>query len=249
LEEIDIAKRWIETEAPQRWRTTLRVLLSSVLKRCSRVRDYHYTYIVDRSRVKRPAENNPELARYFSERIVFSFRAGANMRTALLSQGRVELDRPPSFKRTSAGDVGHVMGGEIDIVLTSPPYFGMNDYVRSQYLTSLVYPSQDFERDLRIESGSRRMRTSAPALKGYLDDMVTAFAECRRVLRPGGFIAIFLGHSQSKLAREANVLGKLDDSLRGLGFDSIWSGERRIRFRKITSTPSSSEHVWILRRR
>jgi SAM-dependent methyltransferase len=249
VQDIAVVKDWIERKAPERWRTTLRVLLSSVLKRCSRVRDYHYTYIVDRSRVKAPAESNPELARQFAERVEFSFRAGANTRAALREQGRMQMEKPPTFTRAPAGNLAHIGTGEIDIVLTSPPYFGMNDYVRSQYLTSLVYPSKSFDRDLGVESGSRRMRSSEPALRRYLDDMGDAFRESHRVLRKGGLIAIFIGHSQSKLAREANVLGQLTDTLEGLGFDPIWQGERRIRFRKITSTPSSSEHVWILRRR
>lgn len=249
VQDVAIVKGWIEGAAPDRWRPTLRVLLSSVLKRCSRVRDYHYTYIVDRSRVKKPAESNPELARQFAERVEFSFRAGANMRAALREQGRVQLEKPPTFTRASSGNLAHIETGEIDIVLTSPPYFGMNDYVRSQYLTSLVYPSKSFDRDLSVESGSRRMRSSEPALRRYLGDMTDAFSEAHRVLRKGGLIAIFMGHSQSKLAREANVLGQLTAALEGLGFDPIWQGERRIRFRKITSTPSSSEHVWILRRK
>jgi DNA methylase. len=249
IQDIAAVRDWIELQAPERWRTTLRVLFSSILKRSSRVRDYHYTYIVDRSRVKRPAESDPELARHFAERVEMSFRAGANMRAALRQQGRVQLEKPPRFTRAPAGNLAHIESGEVDVVLTSPPYFGMNDYVRSQYLTSLVYPSKSFDRDLNVESGSRRMRSSEPALGQYLEDMTDAFSECNRVLRKGGLIAIFMGHSQSKLAREANVLGKLTDALDSLGFDPVWQGERRIRFRKITSTPSSSEHVWILRRR
>ena len=248
LADIALAKSWIEIEAPERWRTTLRVLLSSLLKRGSRVRDYHYTYIVDRSRVKTPSEADPELARQFAERLKTALSAGANMRAALLQQGTIDLEKPPSFRRTQASNLSHVADGEIDVILTSPPYFGMNDYVRSQYLTWLVYPDSGFERDLELESGSRRMRTSKPALRRYLDDMERAFKECRRVLHHGGLLTVFLGHSQSRLAREEDVVGKLARSLEALDFTSIWKGERKIRFRKITSTPSSSEHVWILRR-
>lgn len=248
LADISLAKSWIEIEAPERWRTTLRVLLSSLLKRGSRVRDYHYTYIVDRSRVKKPSEADPELAQQFAGRLKTAFRAGANMRAALLQQGTIDLENPPSFKRTQASNLSHVADGEIDVILTSPPYFGMNDYVRSQYLTWLVYPDIGFDRDLELESGSRRTRTSKPALRRYFEDMEGAFQECKRVLRPGGLMTIFLGHSQSRLAREEDVVGKLARSLKALDFASIWKGERKIRFRKITSTPSSSEHVWILRR-
>lgn len=248
LRDIALTKAWVENEAPERWRSVLRVLLSSLLKRCSKVRDYHYTYIVDRSKVKSPALGDPDFSRLFAERLETIFRAGANMRAALREQGTINLDSPPSFRRAAAGDLRHIEAGEIDLILTSPPYFGMNDYVRSQYLTSLVFPSPAYQRDVDLESGSRRKRTSGPALTQYLADMRAGFAECERVLHPDGLIAIFLGHSQSRLARESNVVGQLAQELAELGFEEIWKGERRIRFRKITSTPSSSEYVWILRR-
>jgi DNA modification methylase len=248
LEDIALTKRWIAHKAPERWRAVLRVLLSALLKRSSRVRDYHYTYIVDRSRVKSPALDDPRLAELFATKVRATFRAGANLRTALSERGLTDFDSPPAFTRALAGNLGHIGQESIDLVLTSPPYFGMNDYVRSQYLTSLVYPSTGYQRDLVAESGSRRDRTKEPALRSYIDDMTESFRECRRVLRSGGLIAMFLGHSRSRLARENDVVGQLGGRLDELGFEAVWRGERRIRFRKITSTPSSSEAVWILRR-
>jgi hypothetical protein len=248
LRDIAAAKWWIETEAPQDWRETLRVLLSSILKRSSIVREYHYTYIVDRSRVENPWRDNPQLAETFTQKLITAFHGAAHLRTALRERGRIDLDGPPAFDRCSATEIKSVDNGAADVIVTSPPYFGMNDYVRSQYLTSLVYPSADFERDLGEESGSRRQRRSEPALAKYLADMDAAFDECFRILKPDGLLALFLGHSRSRLAREADVVGRLGTLLDARGFEAVWKGERRIRFRKITSTPSSSEFVWIFRR-
>jgi len=248
LDDIALVKSWIELSAPARWRPSLRVLLSSLLKRSSRVRDYHYTYIVDRSRVAQPASTDPRLAQLFEEKLHSTHLAAERLRGVLGEQGLANLAEPPVFTRARAERLSHIQDGAVQLILTSPPYFGMNDYVRSQYLTSLVYPSGDYERDLRLESGSRRDRNSPAALADYVKDMAATFKECRRVLDSDGQLVLFLGHSRSRLARESELLERLAGMLAREGFEKHWGAQRRIRFRKITSTPSSSEHVWVLRR-
>lgn len=248
LRDIAAVKWWIDTAAPERWRQTLRVLLSSVLKSSSIVREYHYTYIVDRSRVGRPRRDDPRLREAFAEKIVSTFHGAAHLRAVLRERGQIDLDQPPAFMRCTATRVSAIQDEAADLIVTSPPYFGMNDYVRSQYLTSLIYPGPDFDRDLQAESGSRRQRRSEAALAQYFADMDAAFAECARMLKHGGLLALFVGHSRSRLASAANVVGRLRMLIDSCGFERVWEGERRIRFRKITSTPSSSEFVWIYRR-
>lgn len=248
LSDVALVKTWTELHAPRHWRPTLRVLLSSLLKRSSRVRDYHYTYIVDRSRVGTPAVSDPQLAVLFADKLRSTHSAAESLRRVLREQGLANLAQAPTFKRARAERLTHIEAESVQLILTSPPYFGMNDYVRSQYLTSLIYQNADYERDLRLESGSRRDRNSAAALANYLTDMAAAFKECRRVLSPDGQLVIFLGHSRSRLARESNLLEQLAAALSEEGFQKEWGAKRRIRFRKITSTPSSSEHVWVLRR-
>lgn len=248
VDDIALVKSWVEHHAPARWRASLRVLLSSLLKRSSRVRDYHYTYIVDRSRVANPAVADPQVGRLFAQKLRSTHLAAERLRAVLLEQGLANLEQPPVLSRARAERLAHIEDGAVQLILTSPPYFGMNDYVRSQYLTSLVYPSEDYERDLRLESGSRRDRNSPAALAAYVKDMEASFKECRRVLDPDGQLVLFLGHSRSRLARESGLLERLMEILTREGFEKHWAAQRRIRFRKITSTPSSSEHVWVLRR-
>jgi hypothetical protein len=155
---------------------------------------------------------------------------------------------PPVFHRGQAAAIGDFLDGPVDLVLTSPPYFGMNDYVRSQYLSWLIFQWEGYEEDIQHELGSRRARQRAESVTEYLAQMRPIIKAMHSVLRRGGFLAIVLGCSDGRAARSVNVLQELQSSVEVLGFKRIWSGKRRVQFRKINNTPYREEAIWVYRR-
>jgi 16S rRNA G966 N2-methylase RsmD len=83
----------------------------------------------------------------------------------------------------------------VDLVITSPPYVGMIDYVHANRLIYLWMGwALRIERDAEIGARSRRNRREA--LEEYLVDMRKARDEILRVLKPGGYCALVLGESR-----------------------------------------------------
>jgi DNA modification methylase len=82
----------------------------------------------------------------------------------------------------------------VDLIVTSPPYFGMTDYVRSQRLTFLWF-GWSLSEYRANESGARYRRRRRTALPEYLRDMDDSFKQIQRVLKPGKMCAIVIGES------------------------------------------------------
>ena len=141
--------------------------------------------------------------------------------------------------------LGTQLARDVDLIVTSPPYFGMNDYVRSQYLSQLVQPWSSFDEDLQVESGSRRNRRSPERLAHYLESMRLSIEAIAGSLSPEGHLAIILGGSKSKLASAHSLVPGVQEMLHAAGMQLIWEGQRRVRYRKINSGGHTSEAIWV----
>lgn len=86
----------------------------------------------------------------------------------------------------------------VDVVITSPPYYGVTDYVRSQRLTFL-WLGGEFEQARQAETGARFKRRRKESLVDYLREMSESFREVARVLRPGRHCAIMIGESPRRI--------------------------------------------------
>jgi DNA modification methylase len=246
LREVAIAKQWIEESrgAVRVWRDVLRVVLSSTLfPQLSTVRRYHYTYVVDRSRVNAEDHSRVDVAAIFMSRLMRLCVDAELIREQLKRLGTpLELLGEVSFRKGRAQDETRNLP-RIDLVITSPPYFGMNDYVRSQYLSWLIFQWQDFDTQIASESGSRRSRNSVAALEAYFADMRSVFGQVRSVLKPGGFLAVVVGRSRARALQSIDIVAVLQDIIQRSGFDLYWMGARRVRFRKINNVPYAEEHI------
>jgi SAM-dependent methyltransferase len=251
LAEIAILKLWIvhNAIAVRKWRNVLLVTLSALLHgRFSIARNYHYTYVVDNSRVKDEARGNVDVRGIFANKLLDNMVQGQIARERFARVSNVRDIPVPEFEWGRAQEITTLAHEQVDLVVTSPPYFGMNDYVRSQYLTWLIFQWSEYEHDLSQESGSRRSRNSRTSLDSYFGDMFRSFSEIHRVLRKGGYLGLVLGSSTTKLAREIDPLHELKRQLAELDFRTLWEGKRRVRFRKINNTPFRDEVIWILQR-
>lgn len=96
----------------------------------------------------------------------------------------------------------------IDLILTSPPYYGVADYVKSQRLTFLWFDKdelskyklgfRDFENLRSIEAGARSNRHRTNSHSSYMAFMETFFEECSRVLRRDRAMGFVIGESPSR---------------------------------------------------
>ncbi|HUI28710.1 MAG TPA: DNA methyltransferase [Candidatus Acidoferrales bacterium] len=96
----------------------------------------------------------------------------------------------------------------VDLIMTSPPYYGVADYVKSQRLSFLWfekdlipvegYSFDDFEELRKREMGQRSSRNSAKAFQQYVDYMHDCFRLWHSVLKRTGLLAIVLGDSSSR---------------------------------------------------
>jgi hypothetical protein len=252
LTEIGILKNWINSKRSMvaKWGTVLRVVLSSLLHReFSIARRYHYSYVVDRSRVKEEARDHVDVPALFVSRLRASFLDAELLRDELRRSGASFPDAPaPTLVKASAQELGSHIAREIDLVVTSPPYFGMNDYVRSQYLSWLIFQWPRYEDDIAAESGSRRSRWSQRGLETYMTDMQRTFRALFAALTRGGYLALVIGRSTTKLAAENDPVPRLRSALLREGYVEVWSGYRRVQFRKINNIPYRDEYLWVFQR-
>jgi DNA modification methylase len=253
LADIAVVKAWLGDPSPSgpgEWRDVARVVFSSLLHgKLSTVRNYHYTYVVDRSRVKKRALSSVDVESVFAERLHTNFLDADYTRARLARTGtHVEQLPEPEFTTGLAQGLAEVVRVKADLVVTSPPYFGMNDYVRSQYLTWLVFPWEGYEEQIKTELGSRRARGSRQALEDYFSTIEKTFQSLRTIMTPGRYMAVIMGNSTSSLARESDPTHQVHNLITTMGFEPVWQVQRRIRFRKINNTPYRSESLWVFSR-
>ncbi len=79
-----------------------------------------------------------------------------------------------------------VTTGNVDLVVTSPPYPNMTDYATSQRLSYYLLGAKPDE-DFRSEIGARRRRKRSDALDGYRDDMRAALGLVVEQMREGAY--------------------------------------------------------------
>jgi SAM-dependent methyltransferase len=147
-------------------------------------------------RRKYPRQEYPEMYEY------------RDLRSRLLAKVERALSRPPeweSFFRTHRRMFQEnalslpLPDGEIDAIISSPPYFGALDYGRDNRLRLWFLGIGDYkilEKKLTAEDGV------------YVPQMRRCLAEMMRVLRPDGYCVLILGdvHRDGKTKKTAEIV-------------------------------------------
>lgn len=96
----------------------------------------------------------------------------------------------------------------IDAIITSPPYYGVADYVKSQRLTYLWFDKDELAdeklgfRDFKLlrstEMGARANRYKTNSHSEYINFMDIFFRESYRLMKPNGIVSLVIGESPSR---------------------------------------------------
>lgn len=80
-----------------------------------------------------------------------------------------------------------VPAGQVDLIVTSPPYGGTYDYAL-MHASRNLWLELDWSKFAKLEIGARRTQTDAEALTNFQSDFVKVFKALRKVAKPGAHL-------------------------------------------------------------
>lgn len=128
-----------------------------------------------------------------------------------------ELSHRQTIFHSDVRTCQQVSESSVDLVVTSPPYPNMTDYVNSQRL-SYYFMSFDMTIDRQLEIGARSRRQRKDSLSLYLEDMQRANEAIAQKLKRGGYacyvMPVFSADNENNKNRRQvvqRVMSKLED--------------------------------------
>lgn len=169
----------------------LRASFSSILlQACRETR--HWGYVCDNTTPKSDRERN--VIQLFDDAVR---KYVAAYRERDVSAGSVQ---PCEIIRGDAEEIlSHMENGSFACFVTSPPYFGVSDYIKSQRL-SMEWFEHDLEAFRLREIGARSKRHRRTAFHDYHAEMARVFEQLHRVLARNGWGLIVYGTSPARSA-------------------------------------------------
>jgi len=143
----------------------------------------------------------------------------------------------------------------VDLIVTSPPYPKMVDYVKSQRL-SYYFFGYNIDDDLKFEIGARYKRSKPDALDSYLKDMNLANENISNTLKDGGYLCYVMpafDTDKQNNAERQQIVKKVMDNLKNFGLKEELSLERiipsRHRLNNVKWATLEKEKISIYRKR
>jgi len=131
-----------------------------------------------------------------------------------------------------------------DLIVTSPPYYNMTDYVKSQRLSNL-WLAIDTNTIKKDEIGARFRRRNQDPLGGYLASMELAFSGIIRVLKREKFCCLVIGESP----HHGSYLDKFESLCSQIGLDLCDSMARNIAIERSLVPSIKTEKILIMKKR
>lgn len=142
------------------------------------------------------------------------------------------------------GDIrgwGDVKNKSIDLIVTSPPYPNMTDYITSQRL-NYYYLNSDPDIEKFRETGARFKRMRKSSSNTYLEDMMSINERLSKLLKTNGYLCLILPEFETHNKRDQNrkiLIQKLIDQLEE--FDLV---KRDVFERILPSMRRSNNQKW-----
>lgn len=131
----------------------------------------------------------------------------------------------------------------IDLVVTSPPYFGVCDYIKSQRL-SLEWMGVELE-NLRLrEVGARSKRHRRTARTEYMQEMLATLDLLRGRLKPHGVCVFILGESASR----PGIISEFCDMFSQANFRLLLDLNRTVSSQRRQAPSIKGEHLLVIER-
>jgi DNA modification methylase len=256
-EELVSIQQAVESLREPTAKTVGRCIFSSILKNvCSQGR--HWGWVCDNVKPKpQELQYKDAVTAYLSALDAFS----AGVRELVSDMSRRGLN-PQTISRAEHWDLRrgdaniqlHFLPEKsVDVVLTSPPYYGVADYVKSQRLTFLWYHPvvaklenfvKEFE-ELRMEEiGSRSHRHRRSSVDDYIVYITQFLRETTRVLKPGGKLCLVVGESHTRMP----TTSRIKSAAAAEGLRLAFASQRDIRAtrrRIVGSVPRESIFIYV----
>jgi len=236
----------------------LLAVFSGILKNCSS-QGKHWGWVCDNVKPKPFEITNKDAVVAFSNAANFYIESSARLYEATniyIDIPRSELSVRADLRQGSCIKNMELMADDsVDFIVTSPPYYGVADYVKSQRLSYLWFDRdelaehmlgfRDFERLRATETGARSNRSRATSHSSYIDFMRTFFTQSNRLLRPERHIALVVGESKARTSTTDFLVQIAEES----GFDLVSRSERDIKLsRRRLMAKVSNEDVLIFKK-
>jgi len=220
------------------------VIFCSILNRVCSQRD-HYTYITDNCYPK-DFIYRPALDLYLSQCIEVMTTVNILKLQYLAMYGKaLEIIESSCIKHADSRALSCMKSHSVDLIVTSPPYLGVNDYVRSMKLSTLFYPEIGYENVEQEEIGARWKRRKVMAYDEYIDNMTQCYSEMVRIIKPGTFLCVIIGESTGRV-NKGPVIDTLNKFLIStFNCKLIFEKHRKIKFRRIQVPGIGSERILV----
>ncbi len=134
---------------------------------------------------------------------------------------------------------------EFDLVVTSPPYYNMTDYVRAQRLSFLWFEFDENIDQLKSkEIGARFKRGRKKSKTDYVAEMKGAFLEVFRVIKPGAYMCVVIAESP----KHESFLDEFEKTCTGIGFEICEVLTRSISKQRSLTPVIHKEKIYIMRK-
>ncbi len=252
LKDLGFIFQIINTEKIDELRNILHVCFSAILKKCCTQRD-HYTYVADNMF---PKDDTPliyidakkEYMNILSKSIISITNFYNDIENKgfnpsnLLSKFEVENEDVKSF--TS------VKENSIDLIVTSPPYANVTDYITGNRLSFYWFDFGKIEDLKKNEIGARWKRFRKNAFDDYIDDIRLCCEQLYRFLKKDSFLCIVLGETSS-IRKKIDINQKIISILTNkIGFELLSDCiERNIYAKRIRAARGvTKENIYIFQK-
>lgn len=223
-----------------------KVAFSSILKSCCSQRK-HYTYITDRCFPKELIEIFA-LEKYESQLQFIKDSSNMFKNNYQIINSNEWKNNSGSIYVKDARNMGDIKNDSIDLIVTSPPYLGCNDYLKSMRLTNLFFNDYNIDEIRNDEIGARWKRKRDMAEENYLSDMKNILYDLKRIIKTGKYIALVMGQGKGRV-RTIDIVTHISDyMIKELQLCEILNTERNIMFSRIRFPGVQKEQILIYKK-